>query len=143
MRNLRIACKADHVSNISLGESNSEKHKMQASLKFCLPFAVSIPMKAYPTIPLSDQSNLVRRVPLSNYGECAKSTLAYADNMWKVFNCIWRILQIGVICSTQNRLRIHRNITRRKSEENLCVHGEGSKRLIAYSPNFCTLYGKD
>ncbi len=38
-----------------------KKNKMEGSLKFCLPSAVSIPMKAYPTIPLSGQSNLVRR----------------------------------------------------------------------------------
>ena len=58
-RNLRIACNADHFSNIPLGELNSEKNKMEASLKFCLPSAVPIPMKAYPIIPLSGQSNLV------------------------------------------------------------------------------------
>jgi len=59
MRNPLIACNADHVSNIPLGELNSEKNKMEVSLKFCLPSAVSIPMKAYPTIPLSGQSNPV------------------------------------------------------------------------------------
>jgi hypothetical protein len=31
MRNLRIACKADHVSNIPLGELNLEKNKKEAS----------------------------------------------------------------------------------------------------------------
>ncbi len=36
MRNLRIACNTDHFSNIPLGELNSEKNKMEASLKFCL-----------------------------------------------------------------------------------------------------------
>jgi hypothetical protein len=61
MRNPLIACNADHVRNIPLGELNSEKNKKEVSLKFCLPSAVSIPMKAYPTIPLSGQSNLVRR----------------------------------------------------------------------------------
>jgi hypothetical protein len=35
----------DHFSNIPLGELNSEKNKMEASLKFCLPSAVSMPMK--------------------------------------------------------------------------------------------------
>jgi hypothetical protein len=34
---------------------------MEASLKFCLASAVSITMKAYPTILLLGQSNLVRR----------------------------------------------------------------------------------
>jgi hypothetical protein len=58
---LRIACKADHGSNIPLGELNLEKNRMEANFKFCLLSAVSIPIKAYPTIPLSDQSNLVRR----------------------------------------------------------------------------------
>jgi hypothetical protein len=67
MRNLRIAFNAVHVSNIPLGELNSGKNKIEATLKFCLPSAVSIPMKAYPTIPLSGQSNLVRRYLLILY----------------------------------------------------------------------------
>ncbi len=61
MRNLRIACNADHISYIPLGELNLEKNKKVRSLKLCLPSAVSILMNDYPTIPLSGQSNLVRR----------------------------------------------------------------------------------
>jgi hypothetical protein len=57
----RIACKADHFSNLSHGELNLEYNKMDASLKFCLPSAVFMLMKVYPTIPLSGRSNLVRR----------------------------------------------------------------------------------
>jgi hypothetical protein len=51
--NWRIACKADHFSNIPLGELSLEENKMEASLKFCLPSAVFIFMKVfvYPTIP--------------------------------------------------------------------------------------------
>jgi hypothetical protein len=48
MRELRIACNADHVSNIPLEELNLEKlNKMEASLKLCLLSAISIPKKAY------------------------------------------------------------------------------------------------
>jgi hypothetical protein len=63
MRNLRIACNADHVSNTVYRWENliQKKNKIEASLKFCLPSAVSILTKAYPIIPLSGKSNLVRR----------------------------------------------------------------------------------
>ena len=52
MRNLRIACNADNGSNIPLGELNLKFKKGRHVLKFCLPSAVFIPMRAYPTIPL-------------------------------------------------------------------------------------------
>jgi hypothetical protein len=65
MRKLQIACNADHVNNVPLGELNLEK-KMEASLKLCLLSAISIPKKAYPIITLSGQSNLVRRSALWN-----------------------------------------------------------------------------
>jgi hypothetical protein len=59
MRILRIVCNADHVSNIPLGELSSEKKKkMEGSLKFYLPSAVSVPMKAYPTIPTFKKKSL-------------------------------------------------------------------------------------
>ncbi len=35
--------------------------KWRLGLKFCVPSAVLILIKVYPTIPLSDRSNLVRR----------------------------------------------------------------------------------
>jgi hypothetical protein len=63
MRDPLIACNADHVSNIPLKELNSEKNKMEVSLKLCLPSAVSIPMKAYPTVPLSGQKVKERIAP--------------------------------------------------------------------------------
>jgi hypothetical protein len=61
MRNLQIACNADNVGNIPLGELNKKIKKSRQVLKLCLPSAVLKPMRAYPTIPLSSRSNLVRR----------------------------------------------------------------------------------
>jgi hypothetical protein len=61
MRNLRIACNAENVGNILLGELNLKIQKWGQVLKLCLPSAVLIPMRANPTIPLSSRSNLVRR----------------------------------------------------------------------------------
>jgi hypothetical protein len=59
MRNLRIACNADNVGNIPLGKLNLEIKKWRQALKLCLPSAIV--MRAYPTIPFSGRSNLVRR----------------------------------------------------------------------------------
>ncbi len=61
MRNLRIACNPDNVSNIPLRGLNLKIKKYKQVLKLCLPPAVFIPMRAYRTIPLSGRSNLVRR----------------------------------------------------------------------------------
>jgi hypothetical protein len=65
LRNPRIACNADNVGNIPLGDLNLHVKKWRQVLKFCLPSAVIIPMRAYSTIPLSGRSNLVRRYLLS------------------------------------------------------------------------------
>jgi len=46
---------------IPLGELNLNFKKWRQVLKFCLPSAVIIPMRACSTIPLSGRSNLVRR----------------------------------------------------------------------------------
>jgi len=61
MRNLRIACNADNVSNVPLRELNLTILKYRQVLKLCLPSPVFILMRAYLTIPLSGRSNLVRR----------------------------------------------------------------------------------
>jgi hypothetical protein len=63
---LQIACgirelNADIVGNIPLGDLNLNFKKWRQVLKFCLPLAVIIPMRACSTIPLSGRSNLVRR----------------------------------------------------------------------------------
>jgi hypothetical protein len=42
MRNPRIACKADNVCNIPLGELNLNLKKWWQVFKFCLPLAVFI-----------------------------------------------------------------------------------------------------
>ena len=44
-----------------LEELKIETKKRRQVLKLCLPYAVLIPMRAYPTVPLSGRSNLVRR----------------------------------------------------------------------------------
>jgi hypothetical protein len=56
-----IACNADNFGNIPLGELNLNFKKWRQVIKFCLPLAVIIPMRACSTMPLSDRSNLVRR----------------------------------------------------------------------------------
>ncbi len=61
LRNPQFACSADNVGNIPLGEINLNFKKWRQVLKFCLPSAVIIPMRACSTIPLSGRSNLVRR----------------------------------------------------------------------------------
>ncbi len=61
LRNPRIACNADNVGNILQVEFNLNFKKWRQVLKFCLPSAVIIPMRACSTIPLSCRSNLVRR----------------------------------------------------------------------------------
>jgi hypothetical protein len=60
LRNLRIACKAVQVA-MPLGHLKLEFKKCRQHLKIFLPSMNLIPTKAYPTIPLSAQSNLVRR----------------------------------------------------------------------------------
>ncbi len=67
MRNLRIACNTDNVSNIPLRELNLKMKKYRQVLKLCLPSAVFIPMRAYRTIALSGRSNLVRRYLLTQF----------------------------------------------------------------------------
>jgi hypothetical protein len=61
MLNLRIACNADNVGNIPLGELYLKIKKWRQVLKLCLPSAVFLPMRTYPSVPLSGRSNLVRR----------------------------------------------------------------------------------
>jgi hypothetical protein len=61
MRNLRIACNADNVSNIPLRGLTLKIKKYRQVLKLCLPSAVFIPMRAYRTMLISGRSNLVRR----------------------------------------------------------------------------------
>jgi hypothetical protein len=46
---------------INRWENLIKKLKNEGKLKLCLPSAVLIPIRAYPTIPLSSRSNLVRR----------------------------------------------------------------------------------
>ncbi len=58
LRYPRIACNAVRVSNIPLGELNFNKIKRRPDKKILLPSAIHIHIKAYPTIPLSDQSQL-------------------------------------------------------------------------------------
>jgi hypothetical protein len=60
LRNLRIACKAVLVA-IPLGQLKLEFKKCRQHLKICLPSTNLLLTNAYPTIPLSAQSNLVRR----------------------------------------------------------------------------------
>jgi hypothetical protein len=45
-RNLRIACNADNFGNIPLGELNLKFKKWRQLLKFCLPSAVFITIRA-------------------------------------------------------------------------------------------------
>ncbi len=60
-RNSRIACSTDHVSNIPLRELNLNLKNQRRHLKIWVPSAFHILIKAYPTIPLSGLSNLVRQ----------------------------------------------------------------------------------
>jgi hypothetical protein len=77
IRNLRIACKADHFSNIPLGELNSEKNKMEASLKICL-----YPRFLYPW----------RLIQLYNF----QANLIWCDGTFKHW---WRAKWISTIAS--------------------------------------------
>ncbi len=43
---------------------------------------------------------------LSAYGECAESIQAHPETTQKVFKGTWRIGLFGVICGTQNCLRM-------------------------------------
>jgi hypothetical protein len=61
MRNPRIACNADHVFQYTAQINQIKIKKWRRHLKFIKPSAILILIKAYPTIPLSGQSNLVRR----------------------------------------------------------------------------------
>jgi hypothetical protein len=60
-RNPIIACSTDNVGNIPLRELNLNFKNRDDILKICALSAVHVLIKAYPTIPLSGRSKLVRR----------------------------------------------------------------------------------
>ncbi len=61
------------------------------------------------------------------FREYAESIYAYMENMTN-----WSYLRYTK--SSPNTWKVFKRI-RRKRGRNLCVHGEDSKRLLAYSPN--------
>ncbi len=108
MQNPRIACNGDNDSNIPLGDRNLKFTKWRQVLKFCLPSAVFIPMRACPTIPLLGRSNLVRRYLLYPCQDHLHTTVQSTSENWHLQVKRFMTYMYATFCLFQGLKRIVR-----------------------------------